>query len=70
MSLMHRLTCGFEELSVSVFEIQGNVKQREVCLKEVLFVRRGFLVWYNKISGTDERKLVVVPRWFLVWYNK
>ena len=27
------------------------------------------MVWYNKISGTDERKLVVVPRWFLVWYN-
>lgn len=23
---MHRLTCGFEELSLSVLEIQGNVK--------------------------------------------
>ncbi len=27
MSLMHRLTCGFQELSLSVLEIQGNVKQ-------------------------------------------
>ena len=26
MSLTHRLTCGFEELSLSVLEIQGNVK--------------------------------------------
>ena len=26
MSLMHRLTCGFEELSLSVLEIEGNVK--------------------------------------------
>ena len=26
MSLMHRLTCGFEELSLSVLEIWGNVK--------------------------------------------
>ena len=26
MSLMHRLTCGFEELSLSVLEMEGNVK--------------------------------------------
>ena len=26
MSLMNRLTCGFEELSLSVLEIWGNVK--------------------------------------------
>ena len=26
MSLMHKLTCGFEELSLSVLEMEGNVK--------------------------------------------
>lgn len=26
MSRMHKLTCGFQELSLSVLEIQGNVK--------------------------------------------
>ena len=27
MSLLHKLTCGFQELSLSVLEIQGKVKQ-------------------------------------------
>ena len=27
MSQMHKLTCGFEELSLSLLEIEGNVKQ-------------------------------------------
>ena len=26
MSLMRKLTCGFQELSLSLLEIQGNVK--------------------------------------------
>ena len=26
MSLMHKVTCGFQELSLSVLEMEGNVK--------------------------------------------
>ena len=34
---MHRLTCGFEELSLSVLEIQGNVKGAGEHLARSLF---------------------------------
>ena len=37
MSRRHKLTCGFEELSLSVLEIQGNVKGGGVpCLQPFL----------------------------------
>ena len=33
MSRMHKLTCGFEELSLSLLEIWGNVKgEEDLCL--------------------------------------
>ena len=37
MSLMHRLTCGFEELSLSVLEILGNVKEHYFYYNESFF---------------------------------
>ena len=50
MSLMHRLTCGFEELSLSVFEIQGNVKgEQDLCLLK-FSARQFFYKHYNLSS--------------------
>lgn len=37
MSLMHRLTCGFEELSLSALEMEGNVKGAGGTLPAALF---------------------------------
>lgn len=34
---MHKLTCGFEELSLSVLEIQGNVKGAGARLASAFF---------------------------------
>ena len=50
MSLMHRLTCGFEELSLSVLEIQGNVKgEQDLCLLK-FSARQFFYKHYNLSS--------------------
>ena len=43
MSLMHRLTCGFEELSLSVLEMEGNVKGVGGTLPTAAFLHALFL---------------------------
>lgn len=40
MSRRHKLTCGFKELSLSVLEIRGNVKQGGRTLLQPLFCMR------------------------------
>ena len=76
MSLMHRLTCGFEELSLSLMGFEGNVK-KIYFLWELLLLCWDFWVWcnisryiwYNVTIEHITERVVVVPRWFLVWYN-
>ena len=43
MSRMRKLTCGFEELSLSVLEIQGNVKGAEARIARSPFLHALFL---------------------------
>ena len=50
MSRRHKLTCGFEELSLSVLEIQGNVKgEQDLCLLK-FSARQFFYKHYNLSS--------------------
>ena len=49
MSRMRKLTCGFKELSLSLLEIQGNVKGIDFFCEHYtnynLFIIRVFLFW-------------------------
>ena len=50
MSRMRKLTCGFQELSLSVLEIQGNVKgEQDLCLLK-FSARQFFYKHYNLSS--------------------
>ena len=50
MSRMLMLTCGFEELSLSLLEIQGNVKgEQDLCLLK-FSARQFFYKHYNLSS--------------------
>ncbi len=50
MNLMRKITCGFEELSLSLLEIQGNVKgEQDLCLLKCS-ARQFFYKHYNLSS--------------------
>ena len=44
MSLMHRLTCGFEELSLSLMGFEGNVKGHCTCFDKLYFSLNLFML--------------------------
>ena len=50
MNLMRKITCGFQELSLSVLEIWGNVKgEQDLCLLK-FSARQFFYKHYNLSS--------------------
>ena len=50
MNLMRKITCGFEELSLSLLEIQGNVNgEQDLCLLK-FSARQFFYKHYNLSS--------------------
>ena len=76
MSLMHRLTCSFEELSLSLMGFEGNVKKIYflwelflLCWDFWVWCNISRYIWYNVIIEHITERVVVVSRWFLVWYN-